>query len=183
MGRNPGRTGFDDYAAKLIRYKARQLVGKAGITADDCQDVEQDLTLHLLQQRHKFDPMRSGFHTYVSRIVDRKIASILRWRSAAKRDWRVNGLSLNAPVESADREELELGDTIRTEDPPRDLPIDLQRAIDNLPPNLRTLCERLGEESVSEVAVRMAVSRATVHARIGVIRRAFRKKGLHDYLA
>jgi len=50
----------------------------------------------------------------------------------------VNGLSLNAPVESADREELELGDTIRTEDPPRDLPIDLQRAIDNLPPN----CER-----------------------------------------
>ncbi len=183
MGQVPPDNGFDEYAACLISRKARQLVGKAGLTAADCQDVEQDLALHLLQQRHKFDPARSGFHTYVSRLVDRRIASILRWRGAAKRDWRVNGLSLNAPVESADGDDVELGDTVGAKDPPLDLPVDLQRAIDSLSPDLRRLCERLREESASEVALRLGVSRATVHARIGVIRRALRKKGLHDYLA
>ena len=42
--------GIDAYAADLIRHKARQLVGKAGLTENDRQDLEQELMIDLLSR-------------------------------------------------------------------------------------------------------------------------------------
>jgi len=39
----------DEYVARLVRIKARQLVGRYGFTESDREDIEQELTLHLLE--------------------------------------------------------------------------------------------------------------------------------------
>ena len=48
-----GRNNYDDidaYAVEIIRYKARQLVGQAGFTVADRDDLEQELILDLLRR-------------------------------------------------------------------------------------------------------------------------------------
>ena len=56
MGVDNSDDGIDPYAAGLIRFKARQLVGQAGFTASDRNDLEQDLILDLLRRLPKYDP-------------------------------------------------------------------------------------------------------------------------------
>jgi len=48
--------GIDGYAVKTILIKARRLVGKAGFTENDVQDIEQDLAMHLLENMYKYNP-------------------------------------------------------------------------------------------------------------------------------
>ena len=45
MGVDNSDDGIDPYAAGLIRFKTRQLVGQAGFTASDREDIEQELIL------------------------------------------------------------------------------------------------------------------------------------------
>jgi hypothetical protein len=40
---------FDDRALKLIRERVKRLIGRHGFTASDRDDLEQDMTLHLLE--------------------------------------------------------------------------------------------------------------------------------------
>ncbi|MFM2007984.1 MAG: hypothetical protein RLZZ09_3639, partial [Pseudomonadota bacterium] len=58
---------FDCYADKLIRHKARQLVGKAGFTEDDRPDIEQELALDLLQRLRHYDAEKAKRSTFMAR--------------------------------------------------------------------------------------------------------------------
>ena len=49
MGFENRYDGIDDYAVRLIKHKARQLIGSAGFTESDRDDLEQDLMLDLLR--------------------------------------------------------------------------------------------------------------------------------------
>jgi len=72
--------GIDKYAADLIRHKARQLVGKAGFTEDDRPDLEQELMIDLLQRMRHFNPAKAKKTTFMARIVERHISTILEAR-------------------------------------------------------------------------------------------------------
>ena len=54
--------GIDTYAARLIRTKAHQLIGKAGFTENDRQDLQQDLMMDLLQRMRHFNPAKAVRH-------------------------------------------------------------------------------------------------------------------------
>ena len=58
--------GIDGYAADLIRHKARQLVGKAGLTEDDRQDLEQELMIDLLGRMKHFNPAKGKKTTFMT---------------------------------------------------------------------------------------------------------------------
>lgn len=60
MGADSSRRALDVYAEACIKHKAFQLVGQAGFTADDLEDIEQDLRLHLFEQLEKYDPTGSN---------------------------------------------------------------------------------------------------------------------------
>ena len=93
-----------DYAHDLIRSKARTLIGKAGFTSADCEDIEQELALDLLVRLENYDPRKSKRNSFMARVVEHRIATLLEERHAACRDWRLCRESLDDP-EWQEREE------------------------------------------------------------------------------
>ena len=174
----------DEYAVRLISVRARQLVGKAGITESDCEDIEQELTLHLLQQSESYDPQRASVHTFVACVIENKVGDILDHRRAARRDRSRTEFSLNDTVRDEEGGETELAATIPAEaDPPeklRDLAIDLAELLPQLPASLRVLCERLKTRGISEVARETGLPRWTIYESLKKLRRRLRK-GFSDY--
>lgn len=137
---------IDDFAARLIRFKARQLVGRAGFTRSDVDDIEQELILKLLKHRGAFDPAQSHWHAFVTTIVERHAATILRDKRMEKRDFtRATSLyvivddPINGPSELAatiGRRELDarLGLATRPEHDFLELVQDLATVMADLPP-------------------------------------------------
>jgi len=75
--------GFEtvqEYVRWLVSRKSKQLVGKAGLTKSDREDIEQELTLHLLERWDHYDPSRGSERTFVARVIDNEVARLLRDR-------------------------------------------------------------------------------------------------------
>jgi RNA polymerase sigma-70 factor (ECF subfamily) len=182
--------GPDPYAAWLIRRKAKQLVGRAGFTASDRPDIEQELHLDLLRRLPKLDESRAKRTTFIRHVVENRVASLLAERTAASRDHRRCEASLDEPLED---EDATLGDTIDQErylrrdgdagndEARRDLRLDLAAAIEGLPSDLRDLAEQLKMASAPEVARRMGIPRRTIRDRISRIRAHCERAGLAIY--
>ena len=155
MGFDKRYEGIDEYAVRIIKYKARQLVGRVGFTESDREDLEQEMILDLLQRLPKYDPARAQRNTFIARVVDHKIATIIEARKAGLRDYRLCRCSLDDRFEYGEYEDgfcIERMQIIDQEDylmrtgkisrPPselRDLSIDVRQAIEKLPPELREL--------------------------------------------
>jgi RNA polymerase sigma-70 factor (ECF subfamily) len=194
MGSTNTLPEIDDHAAAHIRYKARSLVGRYGLRDTDVEDLEQELMLDVLRRIRKFDPSRAQMATFVTRLVRNKIASLVEARKAGKRDYRTRVYSLTGWVKDRTNGFLQRIETIDADHPllrtgrrrsqleVLDLSIDLKRATDLLPPELRELCRRLRYETVSEISRSKGIPRGTLYEAIGRIRVVFEERGLRDYL-
>ncbi|MFH1680635.1 MAG: sigma factor [Candidatus Eisenbacteria bacterium] len=194
MGTSSTYPAVDEYAAHHIRHKARSLVGRYGFRETDVEDLEQELTLDVLQRMPKYDPGRAQKKTFVVRLVRNKIASILEARKAGKRDYRTPVYSFTGWVKDRTNGFLQRSETIdqdhyllrtgrrRAQQEVLDLAIDLKRATDLLPPELRDLCRRLRYETVSEISRETGVPRSTICDAKERIRVHFEERGLRDYL-
>ena len=186
--------GIDHYAAHLIRYKARQLVGKGGWTDDDRPDLEQELMIDLLRRMEHFDPHKSHKHTFMTRIVERRVATLLAARYARCRDWRQCTTSLNAPIPDSADEVTELVEQLGSEGQwvdhehvaqaqrEQDMRLDMARTIAALPEPLRQLCIQLQSHNMAEIARHMGVPRSTLYRQLTQLREALRAAGLEEYL-
>jgi len=185
--------GIDTYAARLIRAKAHQLIGKAGFTENDRQDLQQDLMMDLLQRMRHFNPAKAKKATFMTRIVQRRISTLLEARHARCRDWRLCRVSLNTPCENdrgdtprelIDRVDSQgnLGNSEREtrQEAISNLHMDIERVLDTLPEDLRDLCERLRESNMAEIARETGVARTTLYDKLTRIREAFREAGLDN---
>ena len=182
-----------EYASRLVRRKGAQLVGRAGFTESDRPDIEQSLALEVVRRIRKFDPERGRFEATVHRIVENAVADILAARKAACRDYRKRGPSLNETARDENGKRVERSETFGSEDhfarvgrrpagERRDLKLDLDDAMADLPPDLRRLCERLRNESPAEVARDSGLPRGTLYERMRKIREHFGRRGLGEYL-
>ena len=80
------RSPFDDASVcRIIRKKARTLIGKARLTKQDRQDIEQDLALGVLRGLPDFDPSESAQDCFLYLLADRAASNLLRDRLALKR--------------------------------------------------------------------------------------------------
>ncbi len=171
----------DRFTARLIRRKARQLIGRAGFTTSDREDIEQELRLKLIKQLSAFDPKKANRRAFVVTVVERHIANLLRDKQAEKRDHR-RVRSLHVLIAGDDGPEP-LGDTIgdREHDARRgatsrdalelsQLTLDVADVIASMPPKLRELAEALKVDSVSEIARRRGVARSTLNESVRRIR-------------
>ncbi len=178
--------GVDEYAIQLIKYKARHLVGQAGFTADDRQDIEQDLIIDLLQRLSNFNPDKAQHNTFVTRVVDNKIASMIEARTSIKRDYRVIVISINEPLVDTGGEVMDHSETISQDDyffrinssirstvDQHDLKIDLHAVIEQLPEELQRMCELLSQGSISEVSRTTGCSRTKMYSALKRIRKVF----------
>jgi len=195
MGYENRYQGIDDYAVQLIKYKARQLVGRVGFTESDREDLEQEMVLDLLRRLPKFDPKRAGRNTFIARIVEHKVATIIEAQKAGMRDYRLCSCSLNDRLEDEEGRSIERMETIDQEDylrrtgklsrpmsELRNLSIDLRSAVQTLPPELRELCKRLQTKSVTEISRDTGIPRGTIYESIKKLRAIFEDAGLKDYL-
>ena len=186
--------GIGDYAERLIKHKAKRLVGRAGFVRSDQEDIEQELRFDLLCRRPKFDPSRGKFSTFVDRVVKHKIASIIAARKAHLRDYRREGCSLNEQVPDTQGKTVERGDTLNRESDRRmqgpvhshesrvDLALDTKEAIAALPPDLRELCHHLKRQNPTEVSEETGIPRGTLYESFETLRRRFEKARLKEYL-
>ena len=181
------------YAAWLIRKKARQVIGKNGITESDTEDIEQELWLHVLQRQRQYDPGKAKITTFLTCIITNCLASIIEHRRAAKRSCDTPMVSLDEQVsEDSDLERQEVtdqdtylqltGKISRPLSTLQDLRIDVQRVIRSLPPLLRLIAALLQDMTITEVSEAIGIPRTTINEKRNLIRRIFADAGLDEYL-
>lgn len=187
---------LNGYARDVIRHKARQLIGKYGFTRDDYDDLQQEMMLDLLRRLGKYHPSKAGLNTFVARIVDRKVSTLIRHQRQKKRDYRQQVCSLDAQVEDQDGQAHRLDEVLSQDaydaeiarhDRPaaerHDLRLDLKSAFDELPDDLRDLAFRLQTRTVAEIARELGVPRSTLYEKgITRLRKFFEDRGLREYL-
>jgi len=182
--------GVDQYALWLIQTKAKQLAGRYGFSPSDREDLEQELMLDLLQRLPRFDPSRAKRKTFINRVVDHAVASLVKRQKAEKRDYRRNGGSLSKDVEAPDGGLVERGNTLsadtgqagRSDEAGCLLVFDVRTVILILPEDLRELTVRLRTQSVAQAARGMGVPRQILHERVKRLRCLFENAGLRNYL-
>lgn len=171
-----------EYANNLIRTKARQLVGKAGFTFSDCQDIEQELALDLIQRLDHYDATRAKRTTFMARIVDHRVATLIQERTAACRDWRKCRESLDEPTILDDAEGISrvhfIPDPNAKSAAALAFELDLQAALEQLPPDLRELWDLLIDSNIHRVSKQTGVPRSTLYARLKRLHDALRAAGL-----
>jgi len=194
MGYDDSNEKIDRFARGIIRRKIKQLIGRAGFTQQDHADLEQDLLLRVLQSLPSYDPAQAHRNVFVTTVVERYVANILRNKQAEKRDHqRISSLHIH--VRTDDDEQVEMIHTIgqREQDARRgrhprsnedlaQLGRDLAEVIAALPDQLRNLAERLKTMNVSEAARDMGIPRTTIDAWVRKLRQRFEKAGLRDYI-
>jgi RNA polymerase sigma-70 factor (ECF subfamily) len=170
---------LDRFCWGIIRRKARQMVGRAGIKEQDHEDLVQELMLRLLRSLRLFDAAQADRKSFVTAVVERNAAKILRDRRAKKRNGgRVE--SLDVLLENLDEEPPDLAvDDHAAEQ--ADLAIDVADLLARLPAELRDLAERLKTQTLSQVARDMGIPRSTLQRRVARLRRHFEDAGLRNY--
>jgi RNA polymerase sigma-70 factor (ECF subfamily) len=185
---------LDDVAADTIRRKARQLIGKAGFSKSDEEDIRQELTLRLFRQRQRFKPKESSWPSFVKMVIERQAANLLRHQRAEKRDHRFTR-SLCSRLNGSNGTATDLDQTLsqreynaRRRRSPRDeldlaqLTTDVTAWVSGLPPDLQDLAQRLRTQTVSEISRETKVPRTTIYSKLRLLRRLSESAGLRMYL-
>jgi len=186
--------GFDEYAVKAVRHTTHALVRRGRIQEADREDLEQELMLDLLRRLPRFDPARATLRTFVSRVVRHRGAQIIAATWSAKSNGRRAAVSLHDLVEDGTGESVERWETLDEEtgrrrsggvgdaEVARDIRIDLDGVLGDLPPEERDLCDWLLHHSVTEAARSKDTSRASIWRRMQPVRARFATAGVDAYL-
>lgn len=183
----------DPFTRRIAKRKARQLVGRYGYTESDRNDIEQSIYLRVLQGWSTYDPKESHHHRFITAVVERFVANIIRDRCAEKR-YEGDVCSLSLMVKDADSESLtisqivsnncldaRLGRRRRSEAELARLRIDMQAVIDDLPVAWKEVLELRKTLTITEIAARIDVPRTTIGSWMQKIRERFADAGLADY--
>ncbi len=183
----------DAFCRTIVSRKARQLVRRAGFSAADLDDIKQDIYLRILQSWPKYQPDHSHRNRFITAVVERYAANLLRNRGAGKRDDRETSslsMSLEIPSEGA----KELSDTISDHEldsrlgrKRRDhvelagLRSDIRQLIAELPEQWQAMLELRKTLTQTQVCRQLGVSRSTLRNWMQQIRERFEEAGIRDY--
>jgi RNA polymerase sigma-70 factor, ECF subfamily len=180
----------DGFAAKLVRRKSWELVGKAGFTRSDREDIEQELKIAVWERFEQFDPDVKHWNMFVTTIVERQVATILEQRSAEKREYCHGVTSLSTRVQDAEGGRTELARMIGEEhlarltglvvhDDEADVSLkhDMEAILSKVPAELREVCERLKYESIADVVRELNIPRSKVYRLLEWLRELFEAEG------
>ena len=186
--------GIEEYAAKLIKHKARQLVRAPGFTISDREDIQQDLIVALLENLPKYDSSQASRETFITKIIDSAVCNLLRHRRSISREAETNALSLNVYITDEEGQTTERVETISAEDHDRFLgrhgrptpddvhvQVDLEQAVAKLTPKLRRLYELLRTETVAGAARKLNLPRTTVWDSVIELRNALNALGIAGF--
>jgi RNA polymerase sigma-70 factor, ECF subfamily len=184
----------DRFIRGIIKRKVNQLIGRAGFTLQDRESLEQELFARVLQSLPRFNPDVAHRNKFVTAVVERYVANMLRNKKAEKRDYR-RITSLNVTIEITDEGPTELSQTIadreldarlgrerRSEQDLNELALDMAAVMSTLPDAWRTMLELRKSRTMVEIAELMGIPRTTLNDWMRRIRQRFEKAGMQDYL-
>ncbi len=195
MGRAPAPDAvLTAYAESVIKNKARQLARRSDFSRSDEKDLAQDMRLHLLRRRHRFDPARSSYSTFVARVIDAWIATMLRDRRRRKRGAGLVAQSLEATSATQGQAPASLRDVLHPEQvvgrtaigpddeaARRELIAAVGRIIGSLPPPLPNICARLPDQSHAAIRDELGLSRRQFDSAMALLRETFEDAGLAGF--
>ena len=167
-------------ARAMARQKASTVVGRCGLTADDRDDVASQLVASFYFRFWKFDIRRASVRTFASRVMDKELASILRYRMAVCRrqdaepglagdSGEVVDASSQVSVKPAEQQEFW---------------IDVERALSPFPPVLLDTARALSSHTPSELSHVPGHSRTVLYRRMRRLRSALLAAGIGpDYFS
>jgi RNA polymerase sigma factor (sigma-70 family) len=183
-----------DFEFGIIKRKAKQLVGRSGFKQQDIEDLEQDLMLRLIQGLQSYDPEIAHQKSFVTAIVERAVATILRDANAGKRD-HGDQQSLEVLVEMAGESPTRLSNTIgdreynrrrgrhsRTAEELQSLSSDLAAVIGSLPTDQQDLAEKLKSKSIADSARELGIPRTTLNDAVRRLQTRFIQSHVDDHL-
>ncbi len=181
MGSDTTTIVLDSFTTRLIRSKARQLVGRYGFTRSDREDIEQELLLDLFVRLRRFNPARARRCTFIRLVVDRCVASLIRRRRTVSRGYGRASVSLDELL--GDRADAGRFLEPATDDThQRDLRIDLAEALESLPVRYREVSEELRDGNLWTAAQQQRRTRETIRRMREIIRHRLLERGLGDYV-
>lgn len=188
-------TADDEKVAQLIRLKMRKLTKSREIAGRERQDIEQELILHWLRRRARFNAARGSLETFADVVLNNVIHTMLEARRAKKREQRLCDCSLDDLLNEQTNRNLTRGDAYDRDDcflatvarnrpqwELEDLQLDVRQALRRLPLRQRELARRLMHQSTSEAARSMNITRTTLYTWRKTIRKVFTELGLDEYL-
>lgn len=188
---------YDGLTRKMIyaiKYEANHLVGTAGFTRWDREDIEAELAWHLRQSLPKHDPAKSQLMTFVSLVLDSKIAKMIEARKTRYFDFRDHAFSLDEQYIGENGLVYGPGDSIEEDEylmstGQRSMPqldqIEFREAvrttIHSLPDPLRETCElMLQHGSILNVSRKTGIPRATLYHQVKKLKQAFKDAGFGE---
>lgn len=185
----------DGTAARMVRAKAKRLVGHQRLRSEDQRDIEQELMIAVFEAFPTFDAEVACWPAFVATIVERHASRILRDRKAQKRNPPGEVVSLSTHfVESeggglvplsdqigGECRELLTGEYRLPEAELTEFQVEVNDIVSGFPAELRDICERLSHQTVAEIARDLRIPRRTLRDRICDIRRRFVEAGFEDF--
>lgn len=186
-----GYEAFAKWELELAKGKAKGLMGRYGITAEDVIDIEQELLLHIHVKRtaiSHWEQRNASDRTIMSRVLDNKIRDLIESAGRQKRKVRLVMESLDQPVSVAGADEplplvSQLADKSSEEDISEGFSLALSLACNHLTEIQRQVLALLSAgHNVSETAKALGMKRTTLNREIDRMRRTLYEKGLRDYV-
>ncbi len=191
MSTDDGRVDeLDEYAARLIRWKAKELVRRSDFRNWELEDIQQDLWFDLLRRAEGFNVERGTWKTYVNVIVNHQAASMVAARQAGKRKPPGPIVYLDEEVTDADGGPVLRSEKLLAEDflilphvleDQRDLRIDMGRVYDRLPPDQQQMLDWLTTANISDISRATGRLRSSLHNLKRQLLRRFEDDRLRDY--
>lgn len=184
----------DPRVRRVLRKLGRDIIGVAGYTEDEVDDIVQDLILHLLTHPIAIDPERGSMVGVVCTVARHKRSHMVASRCAAKRNHGKPPVSLSDRA-SREREDTRTHEEIydmdtylnrtgrseRTVEELGDLSLDVERLLDDLPTELRRIAELLMYYRKSEVAKMLGIPWGTFCDKCRELRLRMRRMNLNEY--
>ena len=146
----------------LAERKAKAFVRRYGLAIDEREDIQSHLVLTFIARWPKFDSERASVQTFASRLMDKELTSILRYRLAQGRQPR------ELPVPDAGPASASL----------HQFRVDLERAMAPLPDVVRETASALSRFSAVDAANVVGCSRQMIGRRKHQIRDALVAAGI-----
>jgi hypothetical protein len=182
----------DPFVCDLIQRKARQLASRSDFRGHDAVDVEQEFHLHLAHRGDRFDPQRGHVHAFVTGVIERHAASLVRKQQAKKRN-PSRDTSLSKLVEGefgptelghlidARHQDEHLGRFPRPALEQAELRHDVDEVLATVSHQLRDLADRLSRDTPAQVARDRNVPRTSQNEEVRRLRGRFERQDLDQY--
>jgi len=169
MGNVPSEP-FDPRIAEIIKQKARKLSRHRAIGPAEREDLEQDMSIHLLRAMGEFTAGRASLATFADRVLNNFSRNLIDQRTAKRRDRRRECQMSEAAAETLKDQ--------ATDQARVDAVLDISAAIRSLPQELRSVAAMLGEHDEADAARRLGLTRSQLRHRKLLIRRHLQAAGL-----